>query len=139
LRRDERVTWLRVRTLGIVVLATSWAGAWSLDGTPFGTIVDDLMRRFHAQEQACTVALVPAEACFVVEPGRAAQLAEALETFLVERAGTVVRGGWSSANGAHRVAITLPDAGWGTLELWLTELPDHRLEGRFQHLPERSW
>lgn len=131
------MTWLRA--LVLAVLATPWAGAWSLDGTPFGPIVDDLLRRFHAQERGCAVAVVPAEACFVVEPGRAAQLAEVLEAFLAEHPGAVVRGGWTSANGAHRVAITLPDAGWGSLELWLSELSDHRVEGRFHHLPERRW
>ncbi|MFO8151522.1 MAG: hypothetical protein R6T93_14675 [Trueperaceae bacterium] len=134
------MTWLRAQILvAVVALATSSAGAWSLAGTPYGTVVDDLLRRFHAEEHACRVAQVPAEACFVVEPGRAAQLAEEVETFLEEHAGAVVRGSWSSANGTHRVAITLPDAGWGALELWLTELPGHGVEGRFQHLPERGW
>ena len=128
----------RVLALAIVVLAAPWAGAWSLAGTPYGAIVGDLLRRFHAQERVCSVAQVPAEACFVVEPGRAAQLAEELEAFIAEHAGAVMRGGWSSANGAHRVAISLPDAGWGVLELWLIELPGHRVEGRFQHLPERG-
>lgn len=129
---------LRAWTLGVVALATSWSGAWSLTGTPYGAIVDDLLERFHAQEQACRVAQAPAEACFVVDPGRAALLAEAIEAFLDEHAGAVARGPWSSANGTHRVAIALTDAGWGTLELWLVEVPGHRIEGRFQHLPERG-
>jgi hypothetical protein len=128
----------RVRTLVLVALATSWAAAWSLAATPYAAVVDALLRRFHAHEQACGVGQGPAEACFVVEPGRVAHLAEQLETYLAEQGGAVVRGGWSSANGAHRVAITLPDAGWGALELWLIELPGHRVEGRFQHLPERG-
>jgi hypothetical protein len=129
----------RVGALLLTALFASWAGAWSLVGTPFAAIVDDLLRRFHAQEQVCRVALAPAQVCFVVEPGRAAQVAEALEAFLAEGTGSVVRGSWSSANGAHRVVITLPDASWGALELWLTEQPDHRVEGRFQHLPKRRW
>lgn len=129
----------RVGALLLAALFASWAGAWSLAGTPFAAIVDDLLRRFHAQEQVCRVALAPAQVCFVVEPGRAAQVAEALEASLAEGAGSVARGSWSSANGAHRVVITLPDASWGALELWLTEQPDHRVEGRFQHLPKRRW
>ncbi len=129
----------RLAVLLLIALAGSWAGAWSLAGTPFAAIVDDLMRRFHAREQVCPVALAPAHVCFVVEPGHAAQLAEVLEAFLGRANGAMVRGSWSSANGAHRVAITLPDASWGALELWLTEQPDHRVEGRFQHLPKRRW
>jgi len=129
---------LRARILVVVALATSWAGAWSLAATPYGAVVDALLRRFHAEERACRVTQVPAEACFVVEAGRAAQLAEGLEAFLAEHAGALVRGDWSSANGTHRVAVALPDAGWGALELWLIEVPGHRIEGRFQHLPERG-
>ena len=130
---------IRVGAVVLAALVASWAGAWSLGGTPFAAIVDDLLRRFHAQEQVCQVALAPAQMCFVVEPGRVAQLAEALEAFLAQGPDAMVRGSWSSANGAHRVAITLTDASWGALELWLTELPDHRVEGRFQHLPKRRW
>ncbi|MBW6454377.1 MAG: hypothetical protein K0A98_00695 [Trueperaceae bacterium] len=132
------MTWFRTPALAVVALVASWAGAWSLAGTPYGAIVDDLLLRFHAQERACRVAQAPAEACFVVDPGRAALLAEAVEAFLAEHAGAVVRGPWSSANGTHRVALSLPDAGWGVLELWLVEVAGHRIEGRFRHLPERG-
>ena len=129
---------LWVRAVVLVALTASWAGAWSLAATPYGAIVDDLLRRFHAHEQACGAGQGPGEACFGVEAARAAQLAEELEAFLAAQGGAVVRGGWSSANGAHRVAISLPDTGWGALELWLIELPGHRVEGRFRHLPERG-
>jgi hypothetical protein len=127
------------RALVLVAMAPSWAGAWSLSATPYGAVVDALLRRFHAHEHACGVTQGLPEACFVVEAARAAQLAEELEAFLGDHGGALVRGGWSSANGAHRVAITLPDAGWGALELWLIELPAHRVEGRFRHVPERGW
>ncbi len=127
------------RALLLVALASSWAGAWSLAATPYGAVVDALLRRFHAHEHACGITQGSAEACFVVEAARVVQLAEEFEAFLADHGGALVRGGWSSANGAHRVAVTLPDAGWGALELWLIELPGHRVEGRFQHLPERGW
>lgn len=131
---------IRLRGWALVVAAwaTSWAAAWSLAGTPYGGVVDALLRRFHAEERACGVTQLPAEACFVVAPGRAAQLAEVVEAFLAEHAGAMVRGDWSSANGAHHVAISLPDAGWGALELWLIEVPGDRIEGRFRHVPERG-
>lgn len=130
---------LRAPILLLALLVAAWAGAWSLAGTPYGPVVEALLRRFQAHERACALPQLPAEACFVVEPARAAQLAEEVEAYLAERAGAMVRGAWSSANGTHRVALTLPGAGWGSLELWLSELPGHRVMGRFQHLPERRW
>jgi hypothetical protein len=112
--------------------------AWSAGGlatTPYRSLVDDLLERFHAVVRPCGMALDDADLCFFVQPAHVALLAETLEVFIVDHAGSVVRGSWTSANGAHRVVLKLTDETWGALELWLAERPDRVVEGWFERRP----
>jgi hypothetical protein len=112
--------------------------AWSAGGlatTPYRSLVDDLLERFHAVVRPCGMALDDADLCFLVQPAHVALLAETLEAFVLDHAGSVVRGSWTSANGAHRVVLKLTDETWGALELWLAERPDRVVEGWFERRP----
>lgn len=133
---------VRRRVERLLVLLLAWAlsaSSWGLDDSPFPALIDELLKRFHASSVACEAAVAPALACFVADPGHAANLAEALESYLTEHGGGLQRGPWSSANGTHRVVLTLDDPTWGGVELWLVERPGPRVEGRFEHLPKRRW
>lgn len=121
----------------LILAATAHAG--TIGATPFGTVLEGLLARFHAVVVPCAPSAVPPVACFVVEPGHAAVLAEVLERFVADHGGALRRGPWASANGTHRVLLTLDDAAWGALEVWLTEQPGHRVVGRVEHLPKRRW
>jgi len=121
-----------------VLLFAATGLAWAAGGlasTPFGPLLDDLLGRFHAREQPCDLALGQGDVCFVVRPGHVALLAEAFEAFVADHDGAVQRGTWSSANGAHRVVLALPDPVWGSLELWLAERPGRLVEGWFVRQP----
>jgi hypothetical protein len=112
--------------------------AWSAGGlatTPYRSLVDDLLERFHAVVRPCSMALDEADLCFLAQPAHVALLAETLEVFIVDHAGSVVRGSWTSANGAHRVVLKLTDETWGALELWLVERSDRVVEGWFERRP----
>lgn len=125
--------------LATLALLAAVGTAMAIGSTPFASVLDGLLARFHAVEVPCGPSVVPPVACFVVEPGHVAVMAESLEAFLEEHAGGVQRGAWISGNGTHHVLLTLADPAWGALELWLTELPFHRVEGRVEHLPKRRW
>jgi hypothetical protein len=116
-----------------LVAGMAWSGG--LATTPYRSLVDDLLERFHAVVRPCRMALDDADLCFLVQPAHVALLAEALEAFIVDHAGSVVRGSWTSANGAHRVILKLTDETWGALELWLAERPDRVVEGWFERRP----
>jgi hypothetical protein len=127
-----------LRVLGsllAVMLVTSMAWSGGLATTPYRPLVDELLERFHAVVRPCGMALDDADLCFLVQPAHVALLAEALEAFIVDHAGSVVRGSWTSANGAHRVILKLTDETWGALELWLAERPDRVVEGWFERRP----
>lgn len=110
--------------------------AHAVGETPYGWVVEALLEGFRAEPSACeTVTAAPWPSCFAAEPARATLLAEWLESFLAVHPGVLQRGAWSSANGAHRVALTFRDGAWGVLELWLTEVPGQRVEVRFELLP----
>jgi hypothetical protein len=117
----------------LLVAGTAWSGG--LATTPYRSLVDDLLERFHAVVRPCGMALDDADLCFRVQPAHVALLAETLEAFIVDHAGSVVRGSWTSANGAHRVVLKLSDETWGALELWLAERPDRVVEGWFERRP----
>jgi hypothetical protein len=121
--------------LGVVACAPAWAGGFAM--TPYGALAVDLLERLHAEEVVCPVDLEAAAVCFVVEPGRAAPLAETLEAFVLEGEGRLERGDWRSGNGAHRVTIAFDDDPWGGLEVWFAESGDARVEGRLEHVLRR--
>lgn len=123
----------------LVLVGALGAPVRAIGAAPFRALVDGLLERFHASTQPCEAAIAPAIVCFVVQPGQVASLAEALEELIEEHDGAVVRGPWSSANGAHRVVLMLADPTWGGVELWLAERPGRRVEGRLEHLPKRRW
>jgi hypothetical protein len=129
----------RAGAIGSLVAALLVASlAWSAGGlatTPYRSLVDDLLERFHAVVRPCGMALDDADLCFLVQPAHVALLAETLEAFIVDHSGSVVRGSWTSANGAHRVVLKLTDETWGALELWLAERPDRVVEGWFERRP----
>jgi hypothetical protein len=124
-----------VGSVAIAVLVLAGA-ARAVGGTPYDAVVDALLTGFRAESRACEAEIAaPWPRCFAVEPARASLLAEWLESFVDEQQGAIVRGAWSSVNGTHRVDLTLRDGAWGTLELWLTEFPDQRVEGRLEIRP----
>jgi hypothetical protein len=118
----------------LLVVGAAWS-AGGLAATPYRSLVDDLLERFHAVVRPCGMALDDADLCFLVQPAHVALLAETLEAFVADHAGSVVRGSWTSANGAHRVVLKLSDETWGALELWLAERPDRVVEGWFERRP----
>jgi hypothetical protein len=118
-----------------VLLVGGVAGAaGGLGATPFRPLVDDLLERFHALVRPCGVA-TEGDVCFVAQPSQVALLAEVLEAYVLDHGGAIERGPWTSANGAHRVVLTLGDETWGALELWLAERPDRAVEGWFERRP----
>ena len=121
--------------VGLLACALAWAGGFA--GTPYGVLAADLLELLHAEEVACAVDLDATAVCFVVEPGRAAPLAEALEAFVLEGEGRLERGDWRSGNGAHRVTIAFEDDPWGGLEVWFAESGDARVDGRLEHVSRR--
>lgn len=121
--------------VGLLASATAWSGGFA--GTPYGSLAADLLERLHAEEVVCPVDLEAAAVCFVVEPGRAAPLAETLEAFVLEGQGHVERSPWRSGNGAHRVTLAFHDDPWGGLEVWFAESGDARVEGRLEHVLRR--
>lgn len=135
LNRVHPWRWVRGSLVAALLLA---GAAWSAGGlatTPYRPLVDDLLERFHAVVRPCGIALDDADLCFLVQPTHVALLAETLEAFVADHAGSVVRGSWTSANGAHRVVLKLTDETWGALELWLAERPDRVVEGWFERRP----
>lgn len=133
---------LRRTAAWTVVLAAAWAAvaaaaAASLVGTPYDHVADALLEHLHAERVPCPVAVGEATVCFVVDPARAAPLAEALDAFVADHAGALEAGPWQSGNGAHRVTLYWDDDPWGGLEVWFAEHGATRVEGRFEHVAKR--
>jgi len=131
----RRVTWVGAALVALLLPLAGTAAANGLATTPFRAVVDTLLERFHAASRPCDLALGEGDVCFVVKPAQVAHVAAALEAFVGEQGGAVQRGAWTSANGAHRVVLTLSDEAWGSLELWLVERTDHVVEGWFERHP----
>jgi hypothetical protein len=131
----RRARGFRSLIVALLVVLGSRAIASDLATTPYRAVVDGLLERFHAESRPCALALGESDACFVVRPARVALLAATLEVYVVEHGGSLYLGAWTSANGAHRVVLTLADEAWGSLELWLAERPDHVVEGWFERDP----
>jgi len=128
----------RSLALAVVVALTGVvSSANGVAATPFMPVIEALIERFHAEPRPCDMAIGQGHVCFVVRPGQVALLAASLEAFVGDQGGAIERGAWTSANGAHRVVLTLEDGAWGSLELWLAERPDRSVEGWFERWPRR--
>jgi hypothetical protein len=108
-------------------------------GAPVTLTIERLLERFHAQIHPCPHAQPLWHTCFIVVPGTAAQLAEALELLIREDPKVLWRSDWLAGNGVHQVDLIPGDRAWGILELWLTEIPRQRVEGRIAYLTARRW
>ncbi len=124
-----------VALVGGLACVSAWANGFG--ATPYGLLAAEVLERLHAEEVVCPVDLEAAAICFVVEPGRAAPVAESLEAFVLAGEGRLERGDWRSGNGAHRVTIVFDDDPWGGLEVWFAESGDARVEGRLEHVLRR--
>lgn len=98
-----------------------------------------LLERFHAQTHPCPHALPVWHTCFTTMPGTASQLAEALEGLIAEDPKALWRRDWLAGNGVYQVDLIPGDSAWGVLELWLTEIPQQRVEGRIAYFSKRRW
>lgn len=137
-RRPTLLHAMRLRVLALVLLCAPVLALalGDLSGTPYSTVVGELLEHLHAVQVPCT-AMDGGVLCFEVEPAQVAGLAEAIETFLVERQATLRRDDWQSANGVHTVTLILRDDPWGGLRLWLSEPGPVRVEGRMEYLARR--
>jgi len=108
-------------------------------GAPVVLTIERLLERFHAQAHPCPHAQPSWHTCFIVVPATAAQLAEALELLIREDPKALWRSDWLAGNGVHQVDLVPGDRAWGILELWLTEIPRQRVEGRIAYLTARRW
>jgi len=106
---------------------------------PVHQTVARLLERFHAQSAPCPHAQPAWHTCFTVAPATAAQLAEALELLIREDPTALWRSDWLAGNSVYQVDLYAGDRAWGVLELWLTEIPRQRVEGRIAHLTARRW
>lgn len=138
---DPRAFRPRPHAVLLALIALLWgaapAEAGGFAGTPFARVAAELLERLHAEAVTCPVDLEADSVCFVVEPGRAAPLAEALESFVLEEAEVLEVGPWRSGNGTHRVTIAFRDDTWGALEVWFAERDATRVDGRLEHLLRR--
>jgi hypothetical protein len=121
----------------VVLWAVGAAAAAGLVGTPYDHVAEALLDHLHAERVPCPVAVGDATVCFVVDPARAAPLAEALDAFVVDHAGALAVGPWRSGNGAHQVTLHWANDLWGGLEVWFAEHGASRVEGRFEYVVKR--
>lgn len=116
---------------GVLLLTPMTHARDSIDATPFGPVLTDLMAAFHAQSVPCEgVATTEAEVCFESRAVGASYLAERLVEILeaYESIG-LTNGGWRSANGVWTVSLKLPNNSFGRLEIYLAETTSSMVKG----------
>lgn len=116
-----------------VVLLASLVFAGAHDGlfaSAYGSLSRDLLEVFHAEKTLCHAAIEVPDVCFEVSAAGAGQLAELLETVLVDYRGAGLRRGeWRSENGVWALELYFGEGAYGRLELYLTEIARGEVRG----------
>jgi len=103
----------------------------SLMASPYGSVVADLLRAFHATEDPCLGPVDVSDVCFTVHPATVGGLAEILENVVAGYRSAGLSGGeWRAANGVWAVELLFGDGGYGRLEVYLTELQRAEVRGK---------
>ncbi len=113
------------------VLAPLASARDNIEVTPFGPILVDLLKAFHAKGVPCEgVATQSAEVCFESQAVGASYLAERLQELIASyEAIGLSNGDWRSANGVWTVSLKLPNSSYGQLEVYLAEAPGNLVKG----------
>lgn len=121
--------------LAVLAAVGPAAARGDLGRSAYGPVAQDLVAAAFGVVVACEVVLDADTVCFASAPATVAGVAEAIEALVARSAGRLERGAWTSANGVHRVDLTLVDGAWGTLEVWLREAGDREVRGMLRFVP----
>lgn len=124
-------TSLRSLLCTLLLLSPSALARDTIDISPYGNVVADLLAAFHAEDVPCEgVATDVGEMCFRVQATSASYLAERLTEIVVDYDSVGLNsGGWRSGNGVWTVSLMLPNKSLGLLEIYLAEVPDNGVNG----------
>lgn len=123
----------------LLLLAPMGVARDSIEISPYGYVVSDLLAAFHAESVPCEGAVTEAaELCFEARAASASYLAERLTEIVAEYGAVgLASGGWRSGNGVWTVSLMLPNKNLGQLEVYLAEMPDNRVNGVMRLVPTR--
>ena len=114
-----------------IMLTPLAAARDSIEASPFGMVLADVLTTFHASEVPCDDGANEApEVCFVAVSVGASYLAERLSELVIGYGSTGLHGGsWRSANGVWAVSLSFENRSYGKLEIYLAEAPDNCVRG----------
>lgn len=124
-------TSLRYLLCALLLSAPFSSARDTIDISPYGNVVADLLAAFHAVDVPCEgVATDVGEMCFRAQATSASYLAERLIDIVSDYGSVGLdSGGWRSGNGVWTVSLMLPNKNLGHLEIYLAEVPENGVKG----------
>lgn len=115
----------------VCLIAPAAAARDTIEASPYGMILDDLLGAFYADVVPCDDGSTGnAEVCFRAETVGASYLAERLTEVVAGYGSAGLRSdGWRSANGVWTVNLAFVNERHGRLEVYLAEAPDNCVRG----------
>ncbi|HZJ10388.1 MAG TPA: hypothetical protein VFD39_11880 [Trueperaceae bacterium] len=111
-----------VTVLGAMLSVAVGLAGDDLFASAYGSLAQDLLRAFHAEQTQCHAAIDVPDVCFEISAAAASQLAEVLEAVVEQyRSAGLATGAWHSANGVWAVELRFGDGAFGGVEVFLTE------------------